>query len=120
MEREVDYSELECTGVDKTSLHLLHPEGLTFYSRRTLHKTPRNENSHPRDHIVLIPKSEIIRQMEQLEGRIKEIEESWEYQALIDYDCTKLYRMRLQYAELKRLNQEMSAQLKSLDNIFNL
>lgn len=112
MEEKQDYSALECVGIDKSvSAGLSHPGQLVFLFRRSLHQ-PREQSILYSREPVSIPQPQIVGEMKQLEGRIRDIEGSWQYKNLINYDRTELDGLKGQYAELDRLNQEMNAQLK--------
>ena len=109
---QVDYSQLEYIGLDKSNhAALSHPGEFVYQFRRSLHQ-PREFSTLFSREPVSLPKSQFNGQMVELEGRIREIEGSWKYKSLINFDSTELDGFRKEYAEMQRLKESIDASFK--------
>lgn len=102
---QVDFSELEYAGRDE-STYSIEP---VYLFRRSLHQ-PREYSILSSREPVSIPEPQFNAQMRELEGRIREIEESWKYNKIINFDDTELKGLKTQYAEMQRLREEILMQ----------
>lgn len=101
MEMEkIQYSGLEYIGIDKNK-----PQR-TLLFRRSLYRPRESSILFGRDAIE-ISESQFRDDMKGLQRRISEIEGSWEYRNLINFDTSELDELRSEYNEIQRLNKEI-------------
>ena len=112
MTQNIDYSAVEFQGYDKSfSTSLNHPEGVLLFTMRK--SAQRSQTELALENILLsrepisVPKTEFDEQLETLQGRIADIEGSWQYRKLINFDTTELDSLRSQYANMQRLHEQV-------------
>ena len=112
MTQNTDYSAVEFQGYDKSfSAGLNHPEGVLLFTRvkkdRDSPTKLRIENILIERNPFAVPKSEFEEHLETLQGRIADIEGSWQYRKLINFDTTELDSLKSQYANMQRLHEQV-------------
>ena len=106
MIEQVDYSKLEFCGYDKSiSANVRQPEGVLLFERKV---DPQGfESILLNRQPISVPQHQFRTEMTELEMRIGEIEGSWKYQKVINFDTTELDNLRVQYAEMRRLEGQI-------------
>ena len=97
-----DYREMEFVGYVEPSI--ANPER-SVVLRRIL-SAPASIVLHPENRTTL-RLSQFDSEMKELEGKIRETQESWAYQKIINFDDSELKQLKEQYSGMQRIKRQM-------------
>ena len=112
MKQDIDYSAVEFQGYIKSfSANMNHPEGvLLFIMRKSSQASPidlRLESIILPRELIQVPKTEFEDRLKTLQKKIAEIEGSFEFRKVINFDRTKYDSLTSQYAVMQKLDSKI-------------
>ena len=106
--QQYDYTRLEFIGINSGIV------GLTYVFREIapLEEKFKISLTSLLHEQISVSEQKFNRELKQLEKRIDNIEKSWEYQSLVNFDKTELNRSMERYSSMQKLKEQVDAYLK--------